>query len=197
MSQPVGEKHGVCPVAHGLLRVTFHEPQFFQLVGHQAGHTEVYVPPLDAGSRDVQHMVVASFHDAVNLPLAGGEFPADRRGARVVGAIVLVCLGACVAEHQPSGFQRMRRGGAMHDFPMHRQDGGEAGHAAFGGGDAAEYACDGLFRDTRAAQAHGHGVHFIPDGAGFLDFFDFGRAFHHALVDDSHNQFQRSFFTLL
>ena len=60
----------------------------FQAAGHEASYTHVHVPPFDAGACDVQYVVMASLHDAVNIPLAGGKPAVDGSGARIVRAIV-------------------------------------------------------------------------------------------------------------
>ena len=194
--QTVREEHGVRSVAYGFFRVAFHQAEFFQALGHEAGYAHVHVPPFYTGACDVQYVVMASFHDAVNVPLAGGKPAVDGSGARIVRAIVLIGFRSCVAKHQPSVFQRTWRRVSVHDFPVHGKNGGETGHAPFGRCDTADGARDVLFAHSGSAKAHGRRVHLMTDGTGPFDFLYFGRCFHSPLVDDRHDEFQRCFLAL-
>ena len=187
----------MCSGAYGFFRVALHQAQFLQPVGHHATDVHVYVEPLHAGLSHLQRIVVAVFHNTVQLALALGEVSADGRGARMVAAVVLVRLGSCIAEQQASCLQGARAGIAVHNLAVHRHDGRERNHAAPAAGNTADDAADVLFRNARLAEPLRRGMHLVADGAGAFNLLDLLGRLYGTLVNDGHDEFQRSCFALL
>ena len=197
VAQSVGQEEGVRAGLYGGFGVALHQAEVLEAVGHQAAHVVVNVPPAHAGTGVGQGKVVAIDHYIIDVLLALREGARDGRGARMVRAIMLACLGTSVAEQQAASLERACRRITVEDFAVHTDNALEGNHTAVACGNTIQHTAYVGFRHTGAAEAHGRCVHLITDGGSALQFLNFLSRFDEAQLDDSLNEFLRGGIALL
>ena len=135
-------------------------------------------------------------HNLVYLFLFLGELPAYRGHAGVVRTVVLVCLSSAVAKHQTPGFQGTWRGVAMLNLTVHGKYALETHSATAREGYARYVTCNLLFGDSRTAHPHRSGVHIVTNSTCTLNLRNLFGTLHHALLNYSLDESQRSLFSL-
>ena len=118
MAQSMGHEHGVRSCLYGIFRVAAHQAKVFQPLCHQAADGEVNVHPFHARLGYLVRVIVACFHDLVDIQLLLRKLAAHGYCAGIVTAIVGDGFRPCVGKHQPAFDQRVGRGRTMHDFAM-------------------------------------------------------------------------------
>ena len=197
VAQSVGQEEGVRASLNGGFGVALHQAEVLEAVRHQAAHVVVNVPPAHTRAGVGQGKVVAIDHYIIDVLLALREGARDGRGARMVRAIMLACLGTSVAEQQAASLERACRRITVEDFAVHTDNALEGNHTAVACGNTIQHTAYVGFRHTGAAEAHSRCVHLITDGGSALQFLDFLGRFDEAQLDDSLNEFLRGGIALL
>ncbi len=180
--QSVRHKQGMCSGSNGLVHIATHQAQFLQSTRQRAAHFQMHLFPGITRTGMVDGAIMSSHHNVVNLLLALCEASAHRHGAGEVRTVVHVRLRSGIGQHQTPPLKDVAMIVVVKRLAIHGENRGKRHTGPMSQGNAFDGAGNQLLLHTGFTQAHGRGVHLVPDVTSTFYFSNLQFTFYRAQI---------------
>ena len=189
VAQPVRLEEACDTLLDHVVDASAHYVKRTETLEHEPGGSDVHVAV--GGSRPGQGegKFIAVAHDLVDVPLPGGETASGGKGAREVGCVVHVVLGAGIDDKELTGLDHLVVEVVVEGFPVLGKDGRERHAPSLGEGHAFHDPDNLLLQDSGLDVVAGHGVHQLSQRSCIVELLDLARFLDKAHGDHGLDQF--------